>query len=156
MKKVSTLVLLIVLLASLASTVCAEESGMIYAQWIGSRTSITVSDRHYDWAGPAMTASVHYNVRVYSHRYAWIGRPKTEIANYHVTFYGRPGHRCLYIYESHTGWQLDRCVDTGSWRRTLDAVAYGMRDAIYVTVGVAIPLWMAYVLAGIIAPLAFI
>jgi len=147
------------LIAIAISLVCATASfahgDYRGSYWIAPKASVSIVGPGWGFAGPALGNTWHYNLNIYRHTYPWVWRPKSETSNIHVTIYGRPGQKCLYLWNSYNGYEWNYCINTGSWRLALDAVASGVQRFIYVSVGVAIPIWLAYVLAGLIAPLAF-
>ncbi len=122
--------------------------------WIAANWTVAVIGPGYGFAGPGVGNITHYNVDTYWHRYAWVSRPKNTHANIHISFPRRGTRKCLHMWNSRNNWEWEYCIDTSTPARAAEAIAGGVRNFMWVSLGIAIPVWLAYVIAGMLTTLA--
>lgn len=149
MNRIFVVLVITLLIVCISTPIFADSSGVLFSTWLGSHTSCVLINPHWGYGGPGIGNSWHYNLHIYHHPRVF-GVQKYETNNLHISFYGRSGQKCIYIWDNYTNWQPNYCIGGGK----LSQVAQAVQNAVYATTGIVIAWWLAYVIAGLMAPLA--
>lgn len=119
--------------------------------WTAPHVRVEVIGLHNSYAGPQVGYRDHINFNVWITAYPYIVNEKDrQVANLHVSFMG---DGCLYIWDSRTNREWERCVNWNSWNALYGSVANAVSDSVRDVSGVSIHSdWMLWLVAALFIP----
>ena len=153
LKRLRVLVAAVVLIAALTAVARpAEAAGYWLGRyWPSPHVRVEVVGLHRTYAGPQVGDRDHINFNVWVTAYPYtVNRRDRQVANLHVSF---TGDGCLYIWDSQTKREWERCVNWNSWDALYNSVASAVSDSLRDVSGVSIHSdWMLWLVAALFIP----
>lgn len=144
-------VFLLILFCTVAVTGQEARADIYLGSYVPQRNvKIHVVRVHNSYAGPKVGKHAHINFNVWIHPNGyWNDSGRYQVANLHVSIV----RGCLYIWESRTKREWERCINWNSWSTVYNSIQDGVNGAIRDVSGMRFSsTWMYWLVVVCVAP----